>query len=815
MQKPSYSVLLYCFDFTTEIKRQIENWIKDGIKVYLFTADVLDDIEANKDWVAWRKAYFLQWFAVPYRTEYVDRTHFFFDGHIDEEDLYRYLVSEAEDQGFYSFNPEQYQVEHANSGDHLFVMAGAGTGKTTVMVQRMLFLKHTLADFSFDSVAMITFTNEAATLMRIRLQKRLREYYQLTNKRVYLHWLREMTDIQISTFHSFAKKLLEREGRELHFPSHIQIRNYIEMRKRLIGKWIDRFATQEEEIFKSFEAIPHYLLIRSIVTVIQELENNSLHDSMFSVADFGVDEKHFHQLLQYVVVHSMQELAAYKQERGEWEVNDLIRNLYEMQSADLPLKKQYHTIFVDEFQDTDYMQVQFLQWLEQTNHCRLFIVGDIKQSIYRFRGADYTAFEQLKISLSPKRIRELYLTKNYRSTSKLLGDMEPYFEFWGERVSAFPYSKKDALTPMTDEDTIGVQYLNDLNLRQNLRKLEGKDAAILVRSNRDVEWMVDQCEEWGIACIGQTRGQFFRSRPVREFYQLVRFLLFPRSASTCYALQHSSYGAQTILPTELMEQFSEEKDAFWRSWEKQPDYAYWQSCLQLMRRMPIIPLLEKIVTERNPARCFANRYWQRFVDDQAQDETKFHAWCEQRMYRYQSRLEQLLLLLKGKFSDSIATLFRLEKYLRICMTTDVTENDLPVPEIQQSDMGAIQCMTVHKAKGQEFDHVVIPMMDGLFYVHARPHVFLNTTETIPKIAYKLQLDTMRISNNHFQTYQKEEQEELRAEETRLLYVAMTRARKSLLLANPLRCLNDKPDKWGQLIGWRGLSHVSSSNLSKS
>ncbi len=808
-------MLLYCFDFTTDIKSKIENWIKDGIKVYLFTADALDDIEANQDWIAWRKAYFLQWFAVPYRAEYVDRTHFFLDGKIDDEDLYHFLISEAEDQGFYSFNLEQYQVEHASVDDHLFVMAGAGTGKTTVMVQRLLFLKHTLTDFSFDSVAMITFTNEAASLMRIRLQKRLREYYQLTSKRVYLHWLREMTDIQISTFHSFAKKLFEREGRELHFPSHIQIRNYIEKRRRLIGEWIDRFAMKEEGIFESFERVPHYLLVRSIETVIQEVENNSLHDSMFSIVDFGVDEKHFHKLLQFVVVNSMQELAAYKQERGEWEVNDLIRNLYEMQTAHFRLKKQYHTIFVDEFQDTDYMQVQFLQWLEQTNHCRLFIVGDIKQSIYRFRGADYTAFEQLKSALSTESIKEIYLTKNYRSTSKLLHDMEPFFEFWGEQMPAFPYNKKDALTPMTKRETGGIQYLNELNLRQNLRKLEGKDTAILVRSNRDVESIVDQCEEWGIACIGQTKGQFFRSRPVREFYQLIRFLLFPRSASTCYALQHSSYGDQTLLPIELMDQFSEEKDAFWRNWEKQPDFAYWQSCLQQMRRMPIIPLLEKIVKERHPAKCFGNRYWQRFVHDQEQDEEKFHAWCEQRMYRYQSGLEQLLLLLKGKFSDSMATLFRLEQYLRICMTTNVTENDLPVPEIEQSDSNAIQCMTVHKAKGQEFDHVVIPNMDASFYVHARPHVFLNTTETPQKIAYKLRLDQIRIFNNHFETYRKAEQEELRAEETRLLYVAMTRARKSLLLANPLRCLNDKPNNWAELIGWRGLSHVSSGDISKS
>jgi len=86
------------------------------------------------------------------------------------------------------FNYEQYLVEHAPAEDHLCVEAGAGTGKTTVMIQRILFLLHT-ANASLKEMAMITFTREASQNMFHKLRKEFYSRYKATRNVKYLHYI--------------------------------------------------------------------------------------------------------------------------------------------------------------------------------------------------------------------------------------------------------------------------------------------------------------------------------------------------------------------------------------------------------------------------------------------------------------------------------------------------------------------------------------------------------------------------------------------------------------------------------------------------
>lgn len=197
----------------------------------------------------------------------------------------------------------------------------------------------------------------------------------------------------------------------------------------LIEKWVDQFAQTYPDLYEDFSHIPHYLLVESIFSVIRQLENHSLHEELYRLADYVKDKNGFHQLLQYVITESLQELQQIKQEEKAWEVSDLIRKLYELQEmTDFLPSKRYRLMMVDEFQDTDYIQVQFLGWLEKKMNCNLFVVGDVKRSIYRFRGADYTAFEQLRQVLEPHKIQEVRLVKNYCSSKKLLQELDQFFQ---------------------------------------------------------------------------------------------------------------------------------------------------------------------------------------------------------------------------------------------------------------------------------------------------------------------------------------------------------------------------------------------------
>ena len=86
-------------------------------------------------------------------------------------------------------------------------------------------------------------------------------------------------------------------------------------------------------------------------------------------------------------------------------------------------------LFVDEFQDTDTSQIRSIVALQKKLDCQLFAVGDIKQSIYRFRGADESAFDYLeKILLTNNlRISEFILQKNYRTSDKIIQPLNVFF----------------------------------------------------------------------------------------------------------------------------------------------------------------------------------------------------------------------------------------------------------------------------------------------------------------------------------------------------------------------------------------------------
>ncbi|MBB6621766.1 UvrD-helicase domain-containing protein, partial [Proteus mirabilis] len=88
-----------------------------------------------------------------------------------------------------AFNAAQYRVEHCAESEHIVVKASAGTGKTTVMIDRILYLMHMVPGLQMSDIYMITFTNEATNQMNRRLQEVLFKKYALTKNKRYLNWL--------------------------------------------------------------------------------------------------------------------------------------------------------------------------------------------------------------------------------------------------------------------------------------------------------------------------------------------------------------------------------------------------------------------------------------------------------------------------------------------------------------------------------------------------------------------------------------------------------------------------------------------------
>ena len=213
--QPQYSVL-FCNQDLGSNYDNIKIWLNQGIKVFWFGKT--NEVQKLKaDFSPFVSALFLQCYVVN-----MSERAIIVDGQ-NSESVINILEKQRPE-----FNAAQYLVEHCKADQHIIVEASAGTGKTTVMIDRILYLLHTIEDLKPADIYMITFTNDATNQMNERLQKMLLKKYQLTGNIRYLKWLEEQSQMNISTIHSFAYMLLKEYGADNNAASEFLKEEYEE-----------------------------------------------------------------------------------------------------------------------------------------------------------------------------------------------------------------------------------------------------------------------------------------------------------------------------------------------------------------------------------------------------------------------------------------------------------------------------------------------------------------------------------------------------------------------------------------------------------
>lgn len=762
---------------TPEVFHELVSLISRGLKVYFLTHDpeVEELVQRHPLLEKAIHGELLRSFLVAYEEMYAELEWTVLDGRVADEDKHWLdYFSRAS-----AFNWEQYELEHWPEGQHLIVKAGAGTGKTTVMLDRIMYLKHRNPHLPLKSFVMLTFTNEAAQHMKQRLLKRLAAYYECTRQQKYLTWIEEAGEWFIGTIHSFAHQMLKENGLSFGFLKPPNIRSFTYEKKRLIEKWFDHFAVAHPEKAQPFRFVPQYVIVSAIYQLMEKIEQKSLHIDEIVSIDYGEDELGAHELLKEVITHVQKELSEWKKARQEMELHDLISQLKPlMRTTSATVKLTY--LMVDEFQDTDEVQIQFFVWLLQWTGAAIFAVGDVKQSIYRFRGAEYTAFNQLVEQLEQlgQTVVSVSLRKNYRSEPQLLQKMDRLFSQWAKWVDRFSYNAEDRLLPAlerSNEEPIGLFFplLDDAELKVLLKQLEGQDVAILVRSNRQVDEIASRCERLGFFVAAKRQGRFFRTLPVREFYLLVRRFTHPFVWRDRYLFHWSSYGQQQVTVPQVLEEF-------------RPDHVSIAELLQPFDQFPdvenqllhqsAIDVLEQLVWRLKPDLRYAWRLFATLKQNSDADEETIRREVSFRRQEYVMNLEHLFYLLKKEFGRYPVSLYELEQYLAIQMASNTEETELRLPSAEHH---WIKVMTVHQAKGLEFDIVILPYTDHAFVHSHGTRVLLRQDDGRWKLGYQFRWKHHRIVNSHMQGLEKEEEKEIIGEETRLLYVAMTRAKKAV------------------------------------
>lgn len=342
---------------------------------------------------------------------------------------------------------DEYQKEAVYIKEkNVLVVAAPGSGKTTVIINRVNYLVNELK-VRLGNIIIITFTRAAADNMRSR-------YKNVFNKEIAPFF---------GTFHGLFYKILLKEGFNISIIdggiSH-----------RLIKSVLSKYSDEVSED-KIKEALNNISFFKTSLKAIEEFKPTMAKD---------------------IFIECLQKYEEYKTKNGLWDFDDLsikvINLLRDNPNTLNKYREMFKYILVDEFQDCDELQIQFLKLINHENS--LFAVGDEDQCIYSFRGSKPEYMVRFD-EIFPK-AKKIYLSINYRSNENIVEASKEVIKNNKSRNDKVINSYKDSVgiikftTPYDEriqgEEIAGVIEKSIDNLSDN---------AVLYRTNMEARSMID------------------------------------------------------------------------------------------------------------------------------------------------------------------------------------------------------------------------------------------------------------------------------------------------------------------------------------
>lgn len=792
-------------------KEEIDKLLKEGLKIYIFST-----FSISTSWLALQKDFCdefqLQVFQTKETLLSVD-TRIIQDGEVEASFL-KNILSPA----FPEFNLGQYIAVHTPHTDNLMITAGAGTGKTYVMIDRIFYLLEKVG-ITLKDIIMVTFTNASTNEMKERLQKKLLSMFKLTGKTKYLYFAEEVKNIQISTIHSFSKSILTQLAHEIGFGRNLKVRSFIKTKSDILEKLANEFFQKQSAKALVDLNLKFYEVTKMMKSFWDEMEKKGLTRQEIESMDWGTVVKEEHQVLkdlfQYVFKQCEGLLEAQKKKENAIDTGDMVRKLKLFTQGDTLKQLQNDKyLFVDEFQDSDNTQIELVASLQNQLKYHLFVVGDIKQSIYRFRGADYTSFtrlaERVNSSFTP-----VALNQNYRTTSSLLEKLDKVFSVWGQKCwgpkgkeCLLPYTEDDRLKGMKiTEPTIGEflypntnkdnveeetvrQILESVDIAKQLSDDENKRIALVVRTNKQALEVREWCEKAGIGTVQNLDGTFYKSDAVIHFKMMLDALLYPGEAKHVVNFLQSPYFRYAI-PTKLLVPLKGDSEKIIKFLQLHMGNDFTQY-LDELKRLPVMAVIQKIISEKGLLQNISSYYDVKYGDDPDIDESIKKLEIEIAVKQYEKNLYHLMNIIQKQFDSMSGTLWNIHEWLTLQIRVNRNENE---PMIE-TKLGVVEITTVHRSKGLEYHTVIMPKLNHSFS-NKQASFYIQDEKEMGDDKRIVGWKAKDIKNNHFATLQNYESFEVEREETRLLYVAMTRAKKRLILMIPEKI---SENTWGNLLG---------------
>ena len=601
-------------------------------------------------------------------------------------------------------NEKQQQSVVLSEDINALILAGAGSGKTRVLTHRIHYLV-SIKNHHVDDILAVTFTNKAANEMKERLSDLLR---------------RPIGRMWVGTFHSLAHRLLRTHPMEANLSPTFQIldaQDQFRIIKRLMkenGVDETKFPIKKVQWFinqqKDEGILPH------------EIDAGYNYFVKQSAKVFELYEKHCQ-------VNDLVDFAGLLVKSYE-----LLKN---NQSLLEHYQKKFRHILVDEFQDTNRIQYQFIKILHnQSNH--VFCVGDDDQSIYGWRGAKIENIQKIENDFKP--IQVIKLEQNYRSTGNILSASNALIannqnrlekSLWTESGDGDLINVLNARTETEEAQYVVGEIQTQFNQGRNL-----DECAILYRSNAQSRVFEESLIKQNLNYRIYGGLRFFERAEIKDAMGYIRLI---ENTSDNIAFERI-----VNFPTRGIGLSTIEKI---RSYANENQTNLFQSSIAIVDTLPsraanalqsFIHLIEAISDSSK------NLILDEKVDSILLQSGLMSHYANDKSDKAGSKRENL---------DELVT----------AATQYVHEEDNEMNETQgfialatldssgesnQSNQSSVQLMTVHSAKGLEF-----------------PVVFL-----------------VGLEEDLFPSRQSKDEPHLLDEERRLCYVGMTRAMKSLTLS---------------------------------
>ncbi|WP_306506622.1 UvrD-helicase domain-containing protein [Bacillus toyonensis] len=741
------------------------------------------------------------------------------------------------------FNIEQFIIEHAPYKENIMVKAGAGTGKTTVMIDRILYLL-IKEEVKPSEIVMITFTRDAAQNMHTKLRNLLFNRFKATSSVVFLSLIEKLNDIRIQTIDSFAKDLLKELGSLRGFGLNVQLRSFTMEKKKWIEVELDNYF--EEELKKQDVVIQNYfspLKIYELVDIINRFWEK-FEQKGFSTAkiiectdSFGAaseENKRMNDLLQTIIPEVEKRFSQEKRLLNAVTISDFTRQIDQVRKEHgtrvfQNISKPIRFLFIDEFQDSDDIQIRLIATIQEAFESTLFVVGDIKQSIYRFRGANHTAFSILKKQLQERNIdmddQVYYLVKNYRTTSNLLDKMDEYFSSWGEKqflqyaadTSDNNTDRLQGMRSVDDERSLVIDAKREENkedmkthimpyIQERYRQIkeineektnkenvteEKEKLAVLTRTIDEARLIHTWCKEMKVPSKLEVGGNFFTSKAVRDFYSLTLFLLYPTNKKYLANVLNGPYGQNdTYLLHKLLA--SNGNNIGVNRLIKEASNIDFQDYINQLKYHPVLSVLRSIIQEVNPYHWVYSRKLDELKENQTSEFDEEQLKQEAAIYtkQYELNIGKLFEMMHQRFSEEFVSLHQITNWLYVQIATNREEDEIQVQDLEKG-LDHVHILTVHRAKGLEYHTVIIPFTERQFTTSFSKIIFDEQKEKIGWFIRKPGFVPKQ--NEYYKALNQEEDDEAIKEETRLLYVAMTRAKNQLVIIRNRK--NEMYDWW--------------------